>query len=213
MRQTVKCFRRAVVATVMMLGLCVSAHAAPLLIVNAGFEAPALVDSQAIFSLPGWVNGGDSGTFDPHAAALAAGAAEGDNVAFASHGSPTISQVLAATAQANTLYTLTMQVGNRLDAAFGGYQAELWAGGTMLARDDNTLLPGDGQFALATVLYFVAAGDPVLGSALEIRFRSLGWQTVFDDVKLDAVTREVPEPTFLALLAFGGIAVARRKRR
>jgi hypothetical protein len=213
MRQTVKCLQRTVVASMMVLGLCVSANAAPVLIVNAGFEDPALDDSQAIFSLNSWIAGGDAGTFDPHAAALATGAPEGENVAFASHGGPTISQVLAATAQANTLYTLTMLVGNRLDADFGGYQAELWAGGTMLARDDNTLLPGDGQFLMSTVQYFVAAGDAVAGSALEIRFRSLAWQTLFDDVKLDAVTREVPEPSLLALLAFGGVAAVRRKRR
>ena len=34
-----------------------------------------------------------------------------------------------------------MLVGNRLDADFGGYQAELWAGGTMLAQDNGSLFP------------------------------------------------------------------------
>jgi hypothetical protein len=209
MRQTVKSISRVTIAVTMLVGLTTVASAEPVMIVNAGFEEPSLKDSQAIFTVAGWANWGDSGTFDPHAAAFVSEAPEGENVAFASFGGPTISQVLGATAQANTLYTLTMLVGNRLDADFGGYQAELWAGGTMLARDNGSLSPAEGQFLMSTVQYFVAAGDPVAGSALEIRFRSLGFQTVFDDVHLDAV----PEPALLALLGIGGVAVARRKRR
>ena len=183
MRQTVKSFSRVTLAVTMLVGLTTAASAAPVLIVNAGFEAPSLGDSQAIFTVAGWTNSGDSGTFNPHAGAFASGAPEGENVAFSSHGGPTISQILSATAQANTLYTLTMLVGNRLDADFGGYQTELWAGGTMLAQDNGSLFPADGQFLMSTVQYFVASGDAVAGSALEIRFRSLGWQTVFDDVQ------------------------------
>ena len=166
----------------------------------------------ALFNIDGWSSSGDSGVFNPDAGAFAAGAPEGDNVAFSSVGGPTIFQVLAATAQANTSYTLTMLVGNRLDAPFGGYQTELWAGGNMLAQDNGSQTPTDGQFLLSTVQYFVAAGDAAAGSALEIRFRSLGYQTVFDDVKLDA-TERVPEPALLALLGLGGAAAVRRKRR
>jgi hypothetical protein len=187
--------------------------AAPVSIVNAGFEAATIGDSVAVFEIIGWVRSSDdSGTFNPHAAAFAAGAPEGENVAFASHGGPTISQILSTNAQANMLYTLTMLVGNREDAPFGGYQAELWAGGTMLAQDNGAQQPADGQFLLSTVQYFVAAGDAVTGSALEIRFKSLGWQTVFDDVRLDA-TETVPEPALLALFGLGGAAAARRQRR
>jgi hypothetical protein len=212
MRQKVKHLSTAMCTLALVVAMTPAANAAPVSIVNAGFEASILDDSQAIFSLLGWTSDGDAGTFDPHAAAFSTGAPEGENVAFASHGGPTISQVLSATAQANTLYTLTMLVGNREDAPFGGYQAELWAGGTMLAQDNGAQQPGDGQFHLSTVQYFVAAGDSVTGSALEIRFKSLGWQTVFDDVRLDA-TEAVPEPALLALLGLGGAAAARRQRR
>ena len=191
-----------------------AAHAAPVFIVNAGFETSVLDDGGVDFNPLGWNSGGDSGAFDPHAAALAAGAPEGENVAFASFGSPTLSQTLASTVEANTLYTLSMLVGNRLDAAFGGYQTELWAGGTLLARDDNSLAPADDAFLLSTVQYFVSAGDVAIGSALEIRFRSLGWQTVFDDVRLDAEPRrDVPEPGLLTLLALGAATAAARRRR
>lgn len=191
-----------------------AAHAAPVFIVNAGFEASVLDDSGVDFNPLGWNSSGDSGAFDPHAAAFAAGAPEGENVAFASFGGPTLSQTLASTVEANTLYTLSMLVGNRLDAPFGGYQTELWAGGTLLASDDNTLAPADGAFLLSTVQYFASASDSVIGSALEIRFRSLGWQTVFDDVRLDAeLRRDVPEPGLLTLLTLGATALASRRRR
>lgn len=212
MRQTVKCLSTAMSTLIFVIGMAATANAAPVLIANAGFESQLIGDSVAAFNIDSWSNSGDSGAFNPDAGAFAAGAPEGENVAFSSVGGPTISQVLAATAQANTLYTLTMLVGNRLDALFGGYQTELWAGGTMLAQDNGSQTPTDGQFLLSTVQYFVAAGDAAAGSALEIRFRSLGYQTVFDDVKLDA-TERVPEPALLALLGLGGAAAVRRKRR
>ena len=212
MRQTVKCLSMAMSTLALVVWTAATANAAPVLIVNAGFEGQIIGDSVAAFNIDGWSNSGDSGAFNPDAGAFAAGAPEGENVAFSSVGGPTISQVLAATAQANTSYTLTMLVGNRLDALFGGYQTELWAGGTMLAQDNGSQTPTDGQFLLSTVQYFVAAGDAAAGSALEIRFRSLGYQTVFDDVKLDA-TERVPEPALLALLGLGGAAAVRRKRR
>ena len=82
----------------------------------------------------------------------------------------------------------------------------------MLAQDNDSLFPAEGQFLMSTVQYFVASGDPVVGSLLEIRFRSLGYQTLFDDVRLDAIER-VPEPALLALLGLGCAAAARRKRR
>jgi hypothetical protein len=212
MRQTVKSLVTIAAAMSVLASAVSSAGAAPVLIVNAGFEAATLDDSQAIFTLDGWVNSGDSGTFDPHAAAFAAGAPEGDNVAFASHGGPTISQVLDATAQANTLYTLTILVGNRLDADFGGYQTGLWAGGMLLAQDNGTQLPADGQFLLSTVQYFIAADDAAVGLPIEIRLSSLGWQTVFDDVRLDSA-EQVPEPALLALIGLGVGETVRRRRR
>ena len=70
MRQIVKVISIVTIAVTVLVGLTTAASAAPVLIVNAGFEAPSLVDSQAIFTAAGWVNVGDSGTFDPHAAAL-----------------------------------------------------------------------------------------------------------------------------------------------
>ena len=101
----------------MLVGLTTAASAAPVLIVNAGFEAPSLVDSQAIFSVAGWVSAGDCGNVrSARGRAFAPARLKGRTWRSASFGGPTISQMLTTTAQANTLYTLTMLVGNRLDA-------------------------------------------------------------------------------------------------
>lgn len=202
---------RAVLVALSLLVAGGGADAAPVLIVNAGFEDSILVDGEVDFTPLGWNSSGDSGAFNPHPAALTA-APEGQNVAFASFGGPTLSQVLASTVEADTLYTLTLLVGNRIDADFGGYQTELWAGGTLLASDNNSLAPADDTFLLSSVQAFVAAGNPTIGSPLEIRFRSLGWQTVFDEVRLDAERRVVPEPGMLTLLALGTTALAARRR-
>jgi len=202
------------------LGVASSAAAAPLFVANPGFENPVLADSGAVFVIPGWVSIGDAGVFDPHAAAYLTGAPEGENVAFSQlggpdWGGPIVSQVLGDALTANTLYTLTMLVGNRLDAPFAGYEIGLYAGGSLLANDFNTLAPGDGQFLLSTVQYFAAANDPLLGSLLEIQFRSLGRQANFDDVKVDAVTRQadIPEPATLALVGAGALGALLRRRR
>jgi hypothetical protein len=202
-------------AVLVALGLLLAggaADAAPIVIVNAGFEDSILEEGGVDFTPLGWNSSGDSGAFNPHVGALTA-VPEGQNVAFASFGSPTLSQQLASTVEADTLYTLTLLVGNRIDADFGGYQTELWAGGTLLASDNNSLAPADDAFLLSTVQTFVAAGNAAIGSPLEIRFRSLGWQTVFDDVRLDAERRVVPEPGVLTLLALGATALAARRRR
>ena len=50
MRQIVKAISIVTIAVTVLVGLTTAASAAPVLIVNAGFEAPSLVDSQAIFT-------------------------------------------------------------------------------------------------------------------------------------------------------------------
>ena len=155
---------------------------------------------------------------EPLATFFPAGAPEGDNVALtffnAFQGGPEfgIQQTLADTLQPRTTYTLTVEVGNIasgtsaepiLYAGFGffdlrgfpGYRIDLLAGGNVIASDNSTLLPSEGEFLTSTVQ--VDIGDNVVpGQALSIRLVNLNVQDVnegavdlevdFDDVQLDA---------------------------
>ncbi len=109
-----------------------------------------------------------------------------------------LQQTLASTLQVRTTYTLLVSVGNiandvNAPYAFGGfpmYRVELLAGGVVLASDNNTLLPGEGQFLTSTVTLPVGATHAQAGQLLGIRLVNLngagGIEVNFDNVRLIA---------------------------
>jgi hypothetical protein len=166
------------------------------------------------------VDDGPAATFFP------GGAPEGDNALLlyfgnASGGLPYgVTQVLNDTLQAGITYTLQVEVGN-IDsgqgfvepyAGFGyfdikgfpGYRVQLLAGTTLLAEDDDTLAPSEGQWATSSVVFTADEGHPALGSSLEIRLITLdhattvpnqsGIEVDFDDVRLDASPADAALP-------------------
>jgi hapalindole H/12-epi-hapalindole U/12-epi-fischerindole U synthase len=164
-------------------------------------------------------------------------APEGDRVAILfnssrrGEGEYGITQVLTDTLQANTLYTLTVEVGNiasgtDLGNTFynlngnPGYRVELLAGGVLLSSDDNGLIIPEGEFALSTVTFMTDGSHAQLGQTLEIRLINENIQTFdpnadleidFDDVRLSAVAIPEPSSVFLIAIAAGGLLL-RRKR-
>jgi streptogramin lyase len=156
---------------------------------NPGFEAQVLGDGGFLTTtLTGWTLSvpSQSGPYNPPAGAYPGGVVpEGQNVAYSNGG--TISQVLTQALVAGTRYTLTVRVGDRLDAAFPGYRVQLLAGGTLLA-EETAQTPANGTFATSTVDYDSMANDPRAGLPLEIRLVSNGIQVNFDDVRLTAET-------------------------
>ena len=105
------------------------------------------------------------------------------NTAY-SHG-PVISQVLSAVLEEGVDYTLTVEVGNPAGLeGFPGYRIQLWAGDSLLAEDDNTLTPAEGEFMTSTVEYSSPLGDLNAGQPLEIRLVSLGAEVNFDLIQL-----------------------------
>jgi len=207
-------------AALVVLAVAPSADAAPILVINSGFEAPTLPDGGFSSSIPGWTSGLNTGTFNPTTAQYPGQAPEGQNVAFIGPvTSSDITQVLSSNLAVGT-YTLRVDVGARLDFPYAGYNIQLLAGSTVLAGDSNTLTPAAGTFVTSTVSFTALAGNPALGQPLQIRLAAPNAvgnaQTNFDDVRLDFNPTVVPEPSGLSTLSMGlaGLfLVAWRRRR
>ncbi len=178
---------------------------------NAGFENPVLADDEFSVTAPGWdlynpaklAPIGVHGCWNPPTGAYPDEAPEGDNVGWVywlfeePKAILGMSQTLEATLQADTTYTLTVQVGNTnvyndfLElAGFPGYRIELLAGDTVLAADMNSLVLNEGEFGLSSINYTAGPKDANLGMALTIRLINLldapGVEADFDDVVLTA---------------------------
>ncbi|MDY7050663.1 MAG: PEP-CTERM sorting domain-containing protein [Microcystis panniformis WG22] len=226
-------FKIAIASSFLMIVPQGQVKAALLTVANNSFENPIInastTPSGFIFStgsVGGWTftGGTQQGFANPTIAHNAGGSwygsspippglpsTAGNQVAWSNGG--TISQTLSDTLQANTRYTLTAYVGNRLGLNFPGYNIQLYAGGNLLASN-NSVTPADGTFALVTVSY--TSGISVTpGQALEIRLNSQSGfqgQTNFDLITLDAVS--IPEPSaILGLLGFGLLGIASKLRQ
>jgi len=192
-----------------------TAHAAPIAIGDPSFEGVALTPgnfTSGSYAANSWNSNANGGIFRPTASNYPGGVPDGVNIGYAG-GSAVIDQLLNANLTVNTTYTLSVSVGNRLDAPHNdGYSIQLLAGGAVL--NGTTTLPGpaQGQFALATDVYTAGAGDPHLGQPLEIKLiSSATGQVSFDNVTLDA--SPVPEPSGLALLVAVGTCVFFSRRQ
>jgi hypothetical protein len=112
-----------------------------------------------------------------------------------------LAQTLNANLQASTRYRLSVQVGNLASAPgfphsqfqFGGfpdYRVELLAGGQVIAADNNSLTPNEGEFELSVVELDVGGAHPLVGQPLGVRLLNLnaapGIEVNFDAVELRA---------------------------
>ena len=177
---------------------------------NASFEATnPLVDTCAgcgswnYGPIPGWTLTGSGGSFEPTSTTLDLPLPNGSIVAFSNGGS--ISQNLGVTLLPDSIYTLSVFVGDRLDAYHANYSLALMAGSTTLCTfsgSDATI--GAGLFANETCTY--KSGATVPSGDLSIVLTSAGAQADFDNVSLNVTS--VPEPTSLALMAAGLVCAA-----
>jgi hypothetical protein len=216
--------------------------AAPVPLVNPGFEADFAADGTfPVGPVTGWatwdpfglqgMGGNYTGVINPNGTAFfPAGAPEGNNAALLflegsiGFGSMGLSQFTGVNLEADTLYTVTVGVGNiasgtglppfdsfgfyNLDG-FPGYSVQILANGVVLGEDYNTLSIPEGEFATSTVTAQVGPDDPILGFPIEIRLINLnlpdpngdpGIEVDFDDVRFDA--------TFVGLLGCNAADVA-----
>jgi hapalindole biogenesis HpiC1 cyclase-like protein/PEP-CTERM motif-containing protein len=209
------------------LSLAVSAN--PVAVSNPGFELPALNPTGWVSYIPGWTTGPawipDSvGVFYPSAAQYPGGIPDGNNVAFSK--GPFIAQILTSTLLPSTIYTLTVDVGYRLDDSSGrftGFTILLLAGNTVIASS-STGTPAAGNWISAVAAYTSSAADPLAGLPLQILLtvnNPYPYQVNFDNVHLDATalppplgsTAPIPEPGTLVLVGSGLLGFLRRRVR
>lgn len=215
-------------------------HAAALAVLNSSFESPntanGTFNGNSTTGPAGWgwtvYNTGSAtnrafGVWDPTGTPSYVAIPDGQQVGVvflddALGIEAGLHQVLGSTLQLSTQYTLTVgvgnfapNVGNQWDfTGFPGYRVELRAGSTVLASDNNTLTPGEGVFLTSTVTFTTGVSHSNAGQALAIRLVNLngpGVEVNFDKVSLNA--EAVPEPSGLALLAFGALLGLRERRR
>jgi hypothetical protein len=240
------------------------AIASPLTVINPGFEdisSESPFNEFTFGPLTGWdlydpnviTNGGAGGTFfvgtltptvidnAPDYEFFPDGAPEGQRVGITFNffgsgntGEYGMQQTLTDTLQANTTYTLQVEIGNiasGVDVAnndynlngFPGYRVDLMAGGVVLASDNNSLagLIAEGTFTTSTVQFSTGASHDQLGQALRIRLVNLNvidldfpdadLEVDFDNVRLSAVP--IPEPSSLVMFVLGLLGFFRTCRK
>ena len=200
----------------MSLAVAGKASAATVNIINPSFQLPTLGEDK-------WtpINGTDvgwslssaaGGVYNPPAGKFTQLLAADEQVAW-SNGA-IISQVLSETLKSNTVYTLQIDIGDRLDVNNSGnqYYVKLFAGSTELASIDEGDFPYvDGYFVPATLQY-TSGGTVTSGQALRIDLWSNGVQTNFDNVRLDATVVPLPAAAWAGVALMGALGAARARR-
>ena len=191
---------------------------ASILIVNPGFESPTDSQGDGVGGGPtGWdFTGGGAGVWNISSSPFwTVPAPEGNQVGYVAEpgaGSATMSQVLAATLQANTIYSLIGQVGQPIGFASPNgvdtiYTVELFAGTNFLASTSGT--GPEGSFA-PFLVSFDSTGSAHIGQSLQIRLSSSQAQTAFDAIALEdsPIAGVVPEAASFVIWGVFGLTYA-----
>jgi hypothetical protein len=212
------------------------AQADTIAIQNPSFESPTpltdLDDVTGLHATPtSWTKAAEGGSVWCGIFNLSQTQGPGPNVASIPDGIQAIwsneggyfYQVLDATLQANTNYTLTAYAGARSDLGFVAYGSSgtinlgygsAHGANLLTAASSNCSVPSNGGWNLWTVTFATGANPAGLGENLRVEINMNGTQQLFDDIHLTAST--VPEPSTLVLMTcgvFGLFAYAWRKHQ
>jgi hypothetical protein len=162
------------------------AAAQPLAITNFSFEDPVLTAggfSVPPTPVPGWTDvpptTGNWGVFYPTVGTWGYSASLGHQLLYTN--GRTLEHITPHLAQSGATYTLRIDVINRPGYNNPPYFIELYAGATLLARDNDSLQPPVGGFLTSILRGTVPA--PAAGQPIKIRV-SGQTQTNFDNVRL-----------------------------
>jgi hypothetical protein len=173
------------------------AQAAPVMVVNSGFETEVLADGAFTNTVTGWVVSGNAGSFNPTNTQIPPiGAPEGQNTLFINSNAGNVSQILTTNLVAETSYVLQVDVCDRTEVinTTPNYLIEFIAGTTTLINDGSSLAPTSGCLT-SSINYVSSNSDIELGNALQIKLSSTGGgQVNFDNVRLSAIS-VAPIPT------------------
>ncbi len=231
--------RRSFFCLVLLLAPVLTLSAESIVVPNFSFESPAQPNSANN-------NGGDGDTTTITSWTIAAPAGNTDNGVYHPSGGFTSTNPLPAPADsnqlaylvpgagntssittsaslgavaANTLYTLTVALGNRSDNLFfdtGTYTIDLLANGVSIAeatQAGSTI--AHGTFSDLSAAFTSPAAGPVVGESLTIRLSATAGssndEAIFDNVRL--TTTAVPEPAISTMILAGMAALAARKVR
>jgi hypothetical protein len=185
---------------------------------NPGFEADVLGENYAHYPITGWSTSPGAGTWNPADGYFNGSIPEGNNVTFSN--APAISQLLDYYLLPNTMLTLSVDVGWRLDKLEPGYEIQLLAGGNLLVSGFESLIQG--EFVTTVLNYGVTSSNPFLGEQVELLLVNKKYgestQIAFDNISLQNEMLPIPEPSTLlllgsGLLGFGYFATKRKKRK
>jgi len=198
------------------------------LVTNGSFEIPDVGDGLWSTSVPNWTFSGDAGVFNPQNGQFPGSTgdpgtdslptpADGHQHLYINTGEATQTVGLI---EDNTIYTLDVAVGDRLEPGVAGWTVELRSGTDTLAQlastDPGALNPAAGTF-VGNTLEWDASGSPFVGQLMNVALIRLGTdgQGAFDNVRISAAAAVIPEPATLliwSLLAGLGIGVGYRRR-
>ncbi len=212
----------AAMAAVALAGSAAQAHFVP--IVNPSFESPDVSTSPFLSAgvITGWQVGGVGGVYAPRQIPGTFGAApNGNQIAYTGPGNGSIIFQDVGPVTPGGIYTLSVEVGQRLDFPLFDFRLLLGFGGhdlassTFFAAAANPVgIPTPGTYALATV----TGVAPINASGDLLVFLEGGNSGAFGapgQAGWDSVSLFLPEPFSAVLLATGLLAltVVRSRRR
>ncbi|UAA39515.1 hypothetical protein KIH87_03930 [Paraneptunicella aestuarii] len=161
----------------------------PITISNPDLNAQVLADGAFTHSIQGWaVINGYAGVYNPPESVLTGEAGDGYHTnTLYMNGHSIVAQTLTTNLTSNTDYTLTFDVGDRLDTNFPSYIVRIKAAGNTIFTAIDPIIPNGGSFSTVT-LNFSTGDSSYAGNPMVIELEATGntGQVNFDNFTLSS---------------------------